>query len=105
MFVTALAAVPVGVGAGIYLEEYSGKGLLAEIIEINVSNLAGVPSIIYGLLALGLLVYQIGLGESILTAGLTLAMLILQIVIVSTRESIRAEIGKAQGRERVWQKG
>jgi len=90
MFVTALAAVPVGVAAGIYLEEYSGKGLLAEIIEVNVSNLAGVPSIIYGLLALGLLVYQIGLGESILTAGLTLAMLILPIVIVSTRESIRA---------------
>jgi phosphate transport system permease protein len=90
MFVTALAAVPVGVAAGIYLEEYAGKGLLAEIIEVNVSNLAGVPSIIYGLLALGLLVYQIGLGESILTAGLTLAMLILPIVIVSTRESIRA---------------
>lgn len=90
MFVTALAAVPVGVAAGIYLEEYSGKGLLAQFIEINVSNLAGVPSIIYGLLALGLLVYQIGLGESILTAGLTLAMLILPIVIVSTRESIRA---------------
>src|SRR3546814_5118197 len=59
-------------------------------IEINVSNLACLPSIIYGLLALGLLVYQIGLGESILTAGLTLAMLILPIVIVSTRESIRA---------------
>ncbi len=90
MFVTALAAVPVGVAAGIYLEEYAGKGLLAEIIEVNVSNLAGVPSIIYGLLALGLLVYQIGLGESILTAGLTLAMLILPVVIVSTRESIRA---------------
>jgi len=90
MFVTALAAVPVGVAAGIYLEEYSGKGVLAEIIEISVSNLAGVPSIIYGLLALGLLVYQVGLGESILTAGLTLAMLILPIVIVSTRESIRA---------------
>lgn len=90
MLVTALAAVPVGVAAGIYLEEYARKGLLAELIEINVSNLAGVPSIIYGLLALGLLVYQIGLGESILTAGLTLAMLILPVVIVSTREAIRA---------------
>ena len=90
MLVTALAAVPVGVAAGVYLEEYARKGLLAEIIEINVSNLAGVPSIIYGLLALGLLVYQMGLGHSILTAGLTLAMLILPIVIVSTREAIRA---------------
>ncbi len=90
MLVTALAAVPVGVAAGIYLEEYARKSLLAEIIEINVSNLAGVPSIIYGLLALGLLVYQLGLGHSILTAGLTLAMLILPIVIVSTREAIRS---------------
>lgn len=90
MLVTALAAVPVGVAAGLYLEEYARRGLVAELIEINVANLAGVPSIIYGLLALGLLVYQLGLGHSILTAGLTLAMLILPIVIVSTREAIRA---------------
>lgn len=90
MLVTALAAVPIGVAAGIYLEEYARKGWIAEIIEINVTNLAGVPSIIYGLLALGLLVYQLNLGQSILTAGLTLAMLILPIVIVATREAIRA---------------
>lgn len=90
MLVTALAAVPVGVAAGVWLEEYAPKNRLSEIIEINVSNLAGVPSIIYGLLALGLLVYQFNLGESILTAGVTLAMLILPIVIVSTREAIRA---------------
>ncbi len=90
MLVTALAAVPVGVAAGVWLEEYAPKNKLSELIEINVSNLAGVPSIIYGLLALGLLVYQLNLGESILTAGLTLAMLILPIVIVSTREAIRA---------------
>ena len=90
MLVTAFAAVPIGVAAGIYLEEYAPKNRLAEIIEINVTNLAGVPSIIYGLLALGLLVYGLGLGQSILTAGLTLAMLILPIVIVATREAIRA---------------
>jgi phosphate transport system permease protein len=90
MLVTAAAAVPVGVAAGIWLEEYAPKNLLAEIVEINVTNLAGVPSIIYGLLALGMLVYQFSLGESILTAGLTLAMMILPVVIVATRESIRA---------------
>ncbi|HBK57163.1 MAG TPA: phosphate ABC transporter permease PtsA [Xanthomonadales bacterium] len=90
MLVTALAAVPVGVAAGIYLEEYARKGKLADLIEINVTNLAGVPSIIYGLLALGLLVYQFSLGESVLTAGLTLGMMILPVVIVSTREAIRA---------------
>ena len=90
MLVTALAAVPVGVAAGVWLEEYAPKNRLSEIIEINVTNLAGVPSIIYGLLALGLLVYQLNLGESILTAGLTLAMMILPVVVVATREAIRA---------------
>ncbi len=90
MLVTAIAAVPLGVSAGVYLEEYAPKNLLTEIIEINVTNLAGVPSIIYGLLALGLFVYQLGLGQSILAAGLTLALLILPVVIVATREAIRA---------------
>jgi phosphate transport system permease protein len=90
MLVTALAAIPLGVASGIYLEEYSKKNWLADLIEINVTNLAGVPSIIYGLLALGLFVYQLRLGESILSAGLTLALLILPVVIVTTRESIRA---------------
>ncbi len=89
MLVTALVAVPLGVGAGIYLEEYAAKNLLTDIIEINVTNLAGVPSIIYGLLALGLFVYQFGLGQSIAAAGLTLALLILPVVIVATREAIR----------------
>jgi phosphate transport system permease protein len=89
MLVTALVAVPLGVGAGIYLEEYAPKNLLTDIIEINVTNLAGVPSIIYGLLALGLFVYQFGLGQSIAAAGLTLALLILPVVIVATREAIR----------------
>ena len=89
MLVTAVAAVPLGVAAGVYLEEYAPKNWVTDIIEINVSNLAGVPSIIYGLLALGLFVYAFGLGQSILTAGLTLALLILPVVIVATREAIR----------------
>jgi phosphate transport system permease protein len=90
MLVTAVAAVPLGVAAGVYLEEYAPKNWVTDIIEINVTNLAGVPSIVYGLLALGLFVYQFGFGQSILSAGLTLALLILPIVIVATRESIRA---------------
>jgi phosphate transport system permease protein len=90
MLVTFLTAVPVGVAAGLYLEEYAPKNWFSDLIEINVSNLAGVPSIIYGLLALGLFVYGLNLGQSILTAGLTLGLLILPIVIVSTREAIRA---------------
>ncbi|MCF8186974.1 MAG: phosphate ABC transporter permease PstA [Sulfuritalea sp.] len=90
MLITFLTAVPMGVAAGLYLEEYASKNWFSDIIEINVSNLAGVPSIVYGLLALGLFVYGLGLGQSILTAGLTLGLLILPIVIVSTRESIRA---------------
>lgn len=90
MFVTAMVAVPLGVGAGVYLEEYAPKNWMTDLIEINVTNLAGVPSIVYGLLALSLFVYQFGLGQSILTAGLTLALLILPVVIVATREAIRS---------------
>jgi len=90
MLVTAMCAVPVGVAAAIYLEEYAPKNWFTAIIEINVTNLAGVPSIVYGLLALGLFVYQFDLGQSIAAAGLTLALLILPIVIVATREAIRS---------------
>jgi len=90
MLTTAAITMPVGVAAAIYLEEYAPKNWFTAIIEINVTNLAGVPSIIYGLLALGLFVYQFNLGQSILTAGLTLSLLILPIVIVATRESLRA---------------
>ena len=89
MVVTALVAVPLGVAAGVYLEEYAAKNWVTDIIEINITNLAGVPSIVYGLLALGLFVYAFGLGQSILSAGLTLALLILPVVIVATREAIR----------------
>ena len=89
MIVTAFAAVPLGVSAGVYLEEYARKNWLTNLIEINSANLACVPSIIYGLMALGLLVYQFRLGQSVLTGGLTLAFLILPIVIVATREALR----------------
>jgi phosphate transport system permease protein len=90
ILVTAALGVPLGVGAGIYLEEYAPKNWMTGIIEVNVTNLAAVPSIVYGLLALGLFVYGFGTGRSIFTAGLTLALLILPIVIVATREAIRA---------------
>jgi phosphate transport system permease protein len=93
MLVTALTAVPLGIAAGIYLEEYAPRNWVTDLIEINVSNLAGVPSIVYGLLALGLFVYALDFGQSILSAGLTLALLILPVVIVATREAIRAVPG------------
>ena len=89
MVVTAFTAVPLGIAAGVYLEEYARRNWFTNLIEINIANLAGVPSIIYGLMALGLLVYQFQLGQSILTGGLTLAFLILPIVIVATREALR----------------
>jgi len=90
MVVTAGVGIPLGVAAAIYLEEYARKTWMTELIEVTVTNLAGVPSIIYGLLALGLFVYILGLGSSILVAGLTLALLTLPVVIVTTREAIRA---------------
>ena len=90
MLVTATIAVPVGIAAGLYLEEYAPKNWFSDLIEINVTNLAGVPSIVYGLLALGLFKYYLNLGESILTAGLTLALLVLPVVIVNTREAVKA---------------
>jgi phosphate transport system permease protein len=90
MVVTAATAVPLGVAAGVYLEEYAAKNWMTALIEINIANLAAVPSIVYGLMALGLFVYQFNLGQSILTAGLTLALLILPMVIIATREAIRS---------------
>ena len=90
MLVTAAAAIPVGIASSVYLEEYAPKNWFTAIIEINITNLAGVPSIVYGLLALGLFVYALGFGQSILSAGLTLGLLILPVVIVATREAIRS---------------
>lgn len=90
MLVTALFAIPVGIASAIYLEEYARKNWFTAVIEINISNLAGVPSIVYGLLALGIFVYMFGFGQSILSAGLTLALLILPIIVVTTREALRS---------------
>ncbi len=78
-----------GVPAGIYLEEFGGKGKLARIIEANITNLSAVPSIVYGLLALGIFVHRFKFGESILTASLTLGILMLPVIVVTTRESLR----------------
>lgn len=89
MTVTACCAIPLGIAAGVYLEEYASKNALTALIELNIINLAGVPSITFGLMALGLFVYKLGLGQSILTAGLTLGLLVLPIIIVTTREAIR----------------
>lgn len=90
LVLTAIIAIPIGVGAGIYLEEYAKKSKLAGLLEINITNLAGVPSIIYGILGLEVFVRTVGLGTSILAGSLTLSLLILPIIIVSTRESIKA---------------
>ena len=90
MVTTAFLAVPLGVAAGVYLEEYAAKNFITNVIEINVTNLAGVPSIIYGLLALGLFVQTFGMSEIVLVAGMTLALLILPIIIVATREALRS---------------
>jgi phosphate transport system permease protein len=90
MVVTLIIAIPVGVGAGIYLEEYAKKNGLTNFLEINISNLAGVPSIIYGLLGLGVFVRFFGFGGSILSGALTLSLLILPVIIVATREAIKA---------------
>lgn len=90
MIITALIALPLGIGAGIYLEEYAKKNRLTRFIELNIANLAGVPSVIYGLLGLALFVRYFQLDRSILAGGLTLALLVLPVIILATRESLRA---------------
>jgi phosphate transport system permease protein len=86
---TAAIALPLGVGAAIYLEEYGSRSRLARLIEINITNLAAVPSIIYGLLGLGLFVRALGFERSVLAGASTLALLVLPVVILSTREALR----------------
>ena len=93
IFLTAAIAVPLGVGAAIYLEEYAGRSRLSRLIEVNIANLAGVPSIIYGLLGLGLFVRMLAMGRSVLAGASTLALLVLPVVIISTREALRAVPG------------
>ncbi len=87
---TVCVAVPLGIAAAVYLEEYSEKNWLYHLLEINIANLAGVPSIIYGLLGLGLFVRCFSLGRSILAGGMTLALLLLPMIIMATREALRA---------------
>jgi phosphate transport system permease protein len=87
---TAALAVPIGVGAALYLEEYAKRGRLARLIETNISNLAGVPSIIYGLLGLELFVRALDMGRSLIAGAMTLALLVLPIVIMTTREALRS---------------
>ncbi len=91
--VTAVLAVPIGVGAAVYLEEYGGHSRLARLIEINIANLAAVPSIIYGLLGLGLFVRALALDRSVLAGASTLALLVLPVIILTTREALRAVPG------------
>jgi phosphate transport system permease protein len=88
--ITAAIAVPLGVGAAVHLEEYGGRGRFSRLVEINIANLAGVPSIIYGLLGLGLFVRALGMQRSVLAGASTLALLVLPVVIISTREALRA---------------
>lgn len=87
--VTAALALPIGVAAAVYLEEYGGRSRVARFIELNIANLASVPSIIYGLLGLGLFVRTLGMGRSVLAGAATLALLALPVVILSTREALR----------------
>ena len=87
--ITALLALPIGVAAAIYLEEYGTRSRLARFIELNIANLAAVPSIIYGLLGLGLFVRWMAMGQSVMAGASTLALLALPVVILSTREALR----------------
>ena len=87
---TFLVVVPLGIAAGIYLEEYGDKSKLSSLLEVNISNLAGVPSVIYGLLGLEIFVRLMNLGSSILAGSFTLALLVLPIIIVATREALKA---------------
>lgn len=87
---TAIIAFPLGLGAAIYLEEYAPDNWLTRFIQLNIANLAGVPSIVYGLLGLGLFVRWLALGRVVLAGSMTMALLILPLIIVASREAIRA---------------
>lgn len=93
MLLVAVFVVPVGVGAAIYLEEFGRKTRFSRIVEVNIQNLAAVPSIVYGLLAAGILVKTFRLGESLLTGAITLGLLVMPLVVVVTREAIRSVPG------------
>jgi phosphate transport system permease protein len=89
VLLTMLIAVPVSVGSALYLEEYGKRGRFAGVIEVNITNLAGVPSVIYGLLGLEIFVRFLSLGQSLLAGALTLALLVMPVIITASRESIR----------------
>jgi phosphate transport system permease protein len=89
ILLTAAFALPIGVGAAVYLEEYAGKTWWSRIIEVNIANLAGVPSIVYGLLGLELFVRALNLERSLLAGALTMALLVLPIIIIASREALR----------------
>jgi len=86
---TATIALPIGIGAAIFLEEYGRHSKVAGIIEVNIANLAGVPSIIYGLLGLGVFVRTLGMGRSLIAGAATMALLVLPMIIMVTREALR----------------
>ena len=91
LFLTALFAIPTGIAAAVWLEEISDRrNWLSRVVEVNIANLAGVPSIIYGLLGLGIFVRVFGLGRSLIAGSLTMALLVLPIIIINTREALRA---------------
>jgi phosphate transport system permease protein len=90
MGLTAAFAVPIGIGAALYLEEYASRNWLNRIIQTNIANLAGVPSIVYGILGLALFVRTMSLGRSVLAGSLTMALLVLPIVIIASQEALRA---------------
>jgi phosphate transport system permease protein len=90
LVLVAIIAFPIGVGASIYLEEFAPKNRLTRLIEVNIANLAAVPSVVYGILGLAAFVRFFGLGRSIIAAALTLSLLVLQIIIVASREALRA---------------
>ncbi len=90
MAITAFFSIIVGVGASIYLEEFASRNWFTKIVETNINNLAGVPSVVYGLLGLAVFVYGMGFGPTIMAGGLTLALLILPIIVVASREGLRS---------------
>lgn len=90
MLIVAVGSFPIGIGAALYLEEFAPRNAVTRLIDANIANLAGVPSVVYGLLGAGLFVGILDMGRSLLAAGLTLVLLILPVIIVTSREAIRA---------------
>ena len=104
LLLTTIVSVPLGIGAAVYLEEYAADTWLTRLVEINISNLAGVPSIIYGLLGLGIFVNLLGPitgGQSLISGALTLSLLILPVIIIATREALRTIPGAVRDRKSV----